>query len=120
MPSLATLLIWIKARSSKPYEKGLTRSNFPGAGAAMLYTVEVRRIGVDLAASMAEMRTWLDYHRVNPTVFEHSLGGPGIAFRVRFRQEGDALAFAKAFGGWFNNGIDANGAGLWHIGEPPS
>jgi len=32
----------------------------------MLYTVEVRRIGADLAASMVEMRTWLDHHGINP------------------------------------------------------
>ena len=81
----------------------------------MLYTVEVRRIGADLAASMVAMRSWLDHHRINPAAFEHSLGGPGIAFRVQFRQESDALAFANAFGGWLNNGIDPDGADLWHI-----
>ena len=35
----------------------------------MPYTVELRRIGADLAASMAEMHTWLDDNRINPTEF---------------------------------------------------
>jgi hypothetical protein len=70
----------------------------------MPYTVEVRRIGADLAASMAEMRMWLDYNRITPTGFDHSRGGPGIAFRVVFRAERDALAFAEAFRGTLNDG----------------
>jgi hypothetical protein len=56
---------------------------------------------------------------INPAVFEHSSGGPGIAFRVRFRQEIDALALVKAFGGWLNNRDDPDGAHLWHISGPP-
>jgi len=70
----------------------------------MPYTVEVRRIGADLAASMAEMHTWLDDNRINPTEFDHSTGGPGIVFRAVFRAERDALAFAEAFSGTLNDG----------------
>lgn len=85
----------------------------------MLYTVEVRRIGADLAASMVEMRTWLDQRGINATEFDHSSGGPGITFRVAFRQEADAIAFAKAFRGRLNNGEDADGIVLWQNIEPP-
>jgi hypothetical protein len=82
----------------------------------MLYTVEVRRTGADLASSMVEMRAWLDHHGINPTEFDHSFGGPGITFRLGFRREADAVAFAEAFHGWLNDGTD--GAALWRIVEP--
>lgn len=65
----------------------------------MLYTVEVRLIGGDLIASMSHMRTWLDHRRVEPDAFRHSAGGAGITFRVDFKVEDEALAFARAFGG---------------------
>jgi hypothetical protein len=70
----------------------------------MPYTVEVRRIGADLAASMAEMRMWLDDNRMTPTEFDHSTGGPGAAFRLVFRAEREAVAFAEAFRGTLNDG----------------
>jgi hypothetical protein len=69
----------------------------------MPYTVEVRHIGADLAASMAEMRMWLDDNRMTPTEFDYSTGGPGIAFRLVFRAEREAVAFAGAFGGTLND-----------------
>jgi hypothetical protein len=72
----------------------------------MPYTVEVRRIGTDLAASMAEMRMWLDDNRITPTEFNHSAGGPGIAFRLVFCAERDAVVFAEAFRGTLNNGCE--------------
>jgi hypothetical protein len=84
----------------------------------MLYTVEVRRIGADLAASMAEMRTWFDHHQISPAVFDHSSGGPGITFRVGCSQEDDAVAFARAFRGWFKYGTDPGGVALWQIPRP--
>jgi hypothetical protein len=72
----------------------------------MPYTVEVRRIGADLAASMAEMRLWFDDNWINPSEFDHSTGGPGIAFRLVFRAERDAVAFAEAFRGTLNDGSE--------------
>jgi hypothetical protein len=86
----------------------------------MPYTIEVRWIGADLAGSMAAMRTWLDSRGVNPTAFEHSSGGPGITFRVSFREEEDALSFAQAFRGAFNQGTDPHGTSLWQSFESPS
>ena len=65
----------------------------------MLYTVEVRLIGGDLITSMSHMRTWLDHQRVMPAAFRHSSGGAGITFRVDFKLEQEAFAFARAFGG---------------------
>jgi hypothetical protein len=65
----------------------------------MVFSVEVRLIGGDLMTSMTHMRTWLDHQRVEPDAFRHSLGGAGITFRVDFRLEADAAAFARAFGG---------------------
>jgi hypothetical protein len=65
----------------------------------MLFTVEVRLIGGDLITSMTHMRTWLDHQRVEPDAFRHSAGGAGITFRVDFKLEFEAVAFARAFGG---------------------
>ena len=45
------------------------------------------------------MRTWLDHQHVEPDAFRHSSGGAGIAFRVDFKLESEAAAFARAFGG---------------------
>jgi hypothetical protein len=65
----------------------------------MVFTVEVRLIGGDLVTSMSHMRTWLDHQRIEPDAFRHSSGGAGITFRVDFKLENDAAAFARAFGG---------------------
>lgn len=65
----------------------------------MLYSVEVRLIGGNLAASLTQMRTWLDHQRFEPDAFRHSIGGAGITFRVDFKHETEALKFARAFGG---------------------
>ena len=65
----------------------------------MAFTVEVRLIGSDLMTSMNHMRTWLDHQRVEPEAFRHSSGGAGITFRVDFKLESTAIAFAHALGG---------------------
>ena len=65
----------------------------------MLYTVEIRLIGGEFIASMAQMRTWLDHQRIEPDAFRHSSGGAGVTFRVDFKVEAEADAFARAFGG---------------------
>lgn len=65
----------------------------------MLYTVEIRLIGGDFIASMAQMRSWLDHQRIEPDAFRHSSGGAGVTFRVDFKVEAEAGAFARAFGG---------------------
>lgn len=65
----------------------------------MLYTVEIRRIGGDLLSLMSQMRTWLDHQRFEPDAFRYSVGSPATAFRLDFKNEQAAIAFAKAFGG---------------------
>jgi hypothetical protein len=78
----------------------------------MLYIVEVRHIGTDLAVARAELQAWLHSHRIKPVEFEHSTGGPGITFRVHFAAEKDASAFSDIFHGWLNNGRDGH-EGRW-------
>lgn len=82
----------------------------------MVYTVEVRRLCHDLAGVIAEMRAWLDHHGIREAAFGYSSGGPGIAFRISFTVETEALAFARAFGGRLN-GEHPHGTALWTIGE---
>jgi hypothetical protein len=79
----------------------------------MLYTVKIPHIG-GLAERMAEMRIWLDNHRVEPAFFDHSRGGPGVSFLLAFNGEHDARDFADAFRGHFEP-IDAVGAALWGV-----
>jgi len=67
----------------------------------MLYTVETQIIGEDIATAMNAMRTWLDRHRFEPDSFRQSKGGPGTTFRIDFKSEAEATAFAQAFAGRF-------------------
>ncbi|MBV9018048.1 MAG: hypothetical protein JO213_05185 [Alphaproteobacteria bacterium] len=65
----------------------------------MIYTVEVRRIGGNLPSLMSQMRTWLDHSRFEPDAFRYSVGSPATTFRLDFKVEEEAVAFAKSFGG---------------------
>ena len=65
----------------------------------MPHVVEVRRIGGDIAGPMGEMRNWLDVHHVEPRLFRFSAAAQGVLFRLEFEVEGEAAAFANAFGG---------------------
>lgn len=85
----------------------------------MLYSVEVRVIGSQIGASMTQMRTWLDHNRSEPDGFRQSSGGAGITFRVDFKAEREALAFAEAFDGRVV-GMRPPGShehALWAVGE---
>jgi hypothetical protein len=66
----------------------------------MIYIVGLRYIGGDLMDLTRGIRKWLDHNRVEPKEFLHSSGPAGLAFRMGFRNEDHAAAFAKAFGGW--------------------
>jgi len=82
----------------------------------MVHTVEVRHIGHNLAEATDEIRAWLERNRIEVAELEHSLGGPGIAFRLSFTGEAEAAAFADAFHGRFSRGDDSNGKPLWAVG----
>lgn len=65
-----------------------------------MHIVEVRRRGADLGGVMAQMRTWVDHQRVEPSTFEVGfIPGGEIRFRVLFRDLGEATAFARTFDG---------------------
>lgn len=86
----------------------------------MHHIVEVRHIGHDLHAAAGELRGWLDRHGILPVEFEHSIGGPGITFRIGFVEEEDARTFAETFHGWLNDGVQPPGAARWVIGTASS
>jgi len=65
----------------------------------LLYTVEVQLIGGGLPTMLSDMRTWLDHNRVEPDSFRHFSRADKFVFRVEFKLEAEAGAFAKAFGG---------------------
>jgi hypothetical protein len=65
-----------------------------------MHIVEVSRRGADLGGVMAQMRTWVDQQRVEPSRFEVGfISGGEVRFRVLFRDLGEAAAFARAFKG---------------------
>jgi hypothetical protein len=64
----------------------------------MLYLVEVRLYGDDLAASMNSARTCIDHHSLKPKMFRVTLA-PEKRLHVGFTGEGEAEAFARTFGG---------------------
>ena len=64
-----------------------------------MHTVEVRSDDDDVAAAMNQMRTWLDHHRFEPDNFRQSADGAETRFRLGFKIESEAAAFAAAFRG---------------------
>jgi len=65
-----------------------------------MHIVEVRRRGAEFGTTMAEMRTWLDHHQVEPTLFEFErTAHGGVRFRLQFRRATDASALAIVFDG---------------------
>jgi hypothetical protein len=65
----------------------------------MLYTVEVRSAGQDIADAMNDMRIWLDHFGYEPDTFRQSKPDAGVLFRLDFKTEREAVTFAAAFGG---------------------
>ena len=65
----------------------------------MLERVEVRVPEGNLADNMKEMRTWLDYRRLEPNAFRCTPHDDSILIRVDFADRKDADAFAQQFGG---------------------
>ena len=76
-----------------------------------MHIVEVRRAGEDLAAPMAEMRTWLDNERIQPAIFRLSLIPRGTIFRLEVKAVTEAEAFARAFAGRVVGNESANADG---------
>ena len=84
----------------------------------MIYTVELRYIGGNLADLLHDMRLWFDRNRTKPEEFYHSSAPPGLAFRVGFGDRDQASAFAEAFQGCVE-GDDPQGTGARWM-TPPS
>ena len=65
-----------------------------------MFPVEIRLPDNDkLSGEMQAMRTWLDDQQFEPATFHYTFAPPGLVFRVDFLVEGEATAFARAFGG---------------------
>jgi hypothetical protein len=65
----------------------------------MLYTVDVRFTGNEVVGLMSNMRTWLDHRRLEPNTFRQITERDAASFRLEFKNEHEAEAFAQAFGG---------------------
>lgn len=81
----------------------------------MTYIVEVRYIGGDWADLMADMRSWLDRRQIDTEEFNYSLLSRGITFRVGFRSEKQAAAFAEVFGGRLQSANPRGAAERWRM-----
>jgi len=65
-----------------------------------MHVVEVLRRNTDLAANMAQLRTWLDNQGMEPALFEIAfLPGRETRFRLQFKNQRDAATFASNFDG---------------------
>ena len=64
-----------------------------------MYTVEVPLVRGNLATSMIDMRVWLDNRHVEPDSFRQSSQTNAALLELDFKIEGEAAAFATAFGG---------------------
>ena len=65
----------------------------------MVHTVEVCSADDNVAIAMNKMRTWLDHHRFEPDTFRQLDERLGARFRLEFKIEREAEAFAAAFSG---------------------
>lgn len=80
--------------------RGIHELSWPAQRGCFMHIVEVRYCSVDLGAVMAQMRTWVDHQKVEPSLFEMAfLPGRVIRFRLMFQNASDASAFARAFDG---------------------
>jgi hypothetical protein len=64
-----------------------------------MVVVEVRLKPMDLASHMAEMRAWLDTHRVDTAGFSYREQVERAIARLAFDRKGEAVAFAARFAG---------------------
>jgi len=65
----------------------------------MTHIVEIRAAGNDASVTMSDMRVWLDHFRYEPDTCRQFSRGAGVLFRLAFKIEREAVAFAAAFGG---------------------
>jgi hypothetical protein len=70
----------------------------PRLGGEVMHIVELRYSDDAAAKIVGTMRRWLDSGRAQPTI-RYSLLGNATVLRVDFELEGEAQAFAQAFGG---------------------
>jgi hypothetical protein len=63
------------------------------------FTIRIEKPEVALAETMAEMRAWLDKHRVQPVQFKIERTGmlPNVAFNLQFRSGDEAVLFERMF-----------------------
>jgi hypothetical protein len=64
-----------------------------------MHTAEVRLNNNALASSLAEMRSWLDGKRYEPSSFDCFQASTSLVVRVSFKVAEEAQAFALKFGG---------------------
>jgi hypothetical protein len=71
-----------------------------GRERGMLYSVQVRLVGSDIASGMTDMRRWLQREGVEPDKFEiQRMDADGVVYRIDFKVASEAAAFAEAFAG---------------------
>jgi hypothetical protein len=63
----------------------------------VLYTVQVRIEGSNIAARMSEIKDWLDRHDVESETSQYD--ADGVLCRVHFKLPSEAAAFAEVFAG---------------------
>jgi len=98
--------------SAAMHPAGLRRgaSQEPPPGGDRVFRVEIRVAHEDgLSRRMADMREWLDHRRSEPVGFRNSPVPGGTAFRVEFKSESEAIAFAAAFAGEIEGTVEARG-----------
>src|SRR5436305_9100544 len=71
------------------------RGSSGGPNVCRMYTVEVRHDGDGLAEPIADIRTWLDHRRIQPSVFRLSLIPGSTIVHLEFKAAGHAEGFAR-------------------------
>lgn len=82
----------------------LTQKAWPSGGrstdsaSTLAFAVEIVVAG-DLGAMLAQMRSWLDHHRIEIAGFHQLSDKRGVIVRMEFAGQADAAACAALFGG---------------------
>jgi hypothetical protein len=62
------------------------------------YTIYIETpVGTPLAASISDIRRWLDRHNIEPVEFKSEIRDGVVALDIRFRSQNEARLFERDF-----------------------
>src|SRR3954468_10478744 len=91
------LRVAILAKSRRVDPRGLVCAAPQPARDASMYPVQFRLEDENFAIRLAEIREWLQKHRIDPGLLHYRMGRDHVRLRVEFTKPSHAAAFRAAF-----------------------